>query len=62
MSRDAWQDLGSGRTLGDVGMAEIAARETVYPARILHDERLVEAEIAFETGLLGGIDIASSIE
>jgi hypothetical protein len=45
---------GGGLAVGDVGVAEIAARESVYPARISLDERLGVTEIALETGHAAG--------
>jgi hypothetical protein len=61
----------AGRAVGDVGVAEIAVRESVYPARISHDERLGETAIALETvhaagtmahrGLHEGIEIVITV-
>jgi hypothetical protein len=60
--RDARQDLGERRLLGDVGIAEVAVREADDPVDVLGHERLVEAELALEPGLVGRIDQAGGRE
>src|SRR5262249_39127619 len=45
-----------------VGVAEVAAYEAADPVEILHHDRLVEAELAFELELLGRVHHAGGVE
>ena len=60
--RDARQDLADGRPVRHVGIAEIALQKPADPLRILHRQRLIEAEILHDLGLFGRVDKACRIE
>ena len=60
--RDARQDLVERRPLRHVGIAEVAVQQPADPDRVLHRNRLVEAELALDLGLLGRIDQAGGVE
>ena len=60
--RNARQDFLQRRLLGHVGIAEIAVQQAADPVQILHDDRLVEAELLLQIGLVGGIDIAGGVK
>ena len=60
--RNARQDLLQRRLLRDVGIAEVAVQQAVDPFQVLDHQRLVDAELAFQIGLVGGIDEARRIE
>ncbi len=60
--RDARQDLGEGRSIGHVGIAEVALQQSADPTRILDRHRLVEAEVLHDLRLLGRVDEARGVE
>src|SRR5882757_2099454 len=60
--RDPRQDLVQRRLLGDVGIAEVAMQQAADPVEILDDDRLAQAELALQVGLVGGIDEAGGVE
>src|SRR6266852_1233167 len=52
------QDFVERGLFGYIGIAEIAAQQSADPVQILHDDRLIEPEFAFQIGLVGRVDIS----
>src|SRR5262249_10302497 len=60
--RNAREDLVKRRLLGDISVTQITVGETAEPIEILDDDRLIQAQFAFELVLLGLTDHAGGIE
>ncbi|MFK4519979.1 hypothetical protein ABIF20_007344 [Bradyrhizobium japonicum] len=56
--RDPRQDLLKRGLLRNIGVAEIAAQKAADPVPVLHHQRLVDAELLLQIGLVGEIDVA----
>ena len=60
--RDPRQDFLQRRLFRHVGIAEVAMQQPADPVQILHHQRLVDAELPLQIGLVGGIDEARRVE
>jgi hypothetical protein len=54
--------ISSSGLFGDVGIAEVPVQKSADPVQILQHQRLIDAELALEIGLVGRIDEARRIE